>query len=99
MNVIFGDTVSYGTVIKNDIVETLLDRRKEIVQKFARKTALNLRYSDKWFPNQNPQRELRQNKTYLEENTRSKRMFNSPIYAMRQILNNYCQFPNDNLTM
>ena len=88
MKVIFGDTVSYGTVIDNNIVDTLSSRRKEIVKKFARKTVKNERYRDKWFPKHNPRRELRQNKTYLEENTRNKRMFNSPIYAMRRILNN-----------
>ena len=40
-----------------------------------------------WFPRNDNVRELRRTKTYKEEYARTERLYNSPLYAMRRILN------------
>ena len=88
MKVVFGETVSYRTVIEAGKIGTLKARRKELVKKLAIKTAKNERFSDKWFPrNPNITHNLRRREKYLIPKFRTERAKNSPIIAMRRILN------------
>ena len=89
MKIIYGLTVSYRTVLEATGLQTLEERRCEIVRKFAEKTSNNERFREKWFPKNHDTNHLtRFPKVYREENCRTNRLYNSPIYTMRRILNN-----------
>ena len=88
MKHIFGYNVSYGTVLDAGKIETMRKRRENLVVNFARKTEKNLRYKGKWFPeNSRTGRDTRRMEKYAVERARTSRMFNSPIFYMRRVLN------------
>ena len=90
MKVVFGPTVSYGTVLEGEIVDTLKSRREKAHRKLAEKSVLNPRFSDTWFPLNvvdEEARPTRNRKTYAEFFARTERLRNAPIYSMRRILN------------
>ena len=72
MKIVHGNTVSYNTVIKETDLKTLQERRSEKIEKFARKTVSNLRFSANWFPLNPPSgHNIRKPKIYLEEKTKN----------------------------
>ena len=87
MKIVYGYKVSYGTVLNNDCIESHADRRKRIVDKFARKNTEGP-FAEDWFP-KNPgiAYNVRDRNEYLEEHARTTRLANSPIFNMRKILN------------
>ena len=89
MKIVHGNTVSYGTVIEETNLKTLEERRDEKLEKFARKTAANPRFSDRWFPRNPPSgHHIRNPKIYREEKTKTDRLYSSPLFKLRRILNN-----------
>ena len=89
MKIVYGNCVSYATVLNMTNLESLADRRDKAIQKFAIKTSLNPRFADKWFPkNDNTNHNTRHPKTYKEFTCKTARLYNSPLYHMRRVLNN-----------
>lgn len=88
MKIIYGNNVSYRSVIENTDIETLESRRDDMVQKFAIKTSTNERFNNRWFPKNHVNNHLtRFQKPYLEEFCRTQQLYKSPIFTMRRILN------------
>ena len=63
------------------------DRRIKAVQKFAQKTSKNPIYNH-WFKKNPNQTSTRKPRLYLEEHARTNRLYNSPLFHMRRVLNN-----------
>ena len=87
MKIIF-PLVAYHTVLENQIIEEHQLRRERMVRRFAERAERNEKFGEKWFPpNTEVEYELRNRKRLLEENTRTKRFYQSPIQYMRRLLN------------
>ena len=83
---IFGYGKTYEDLLKESGMSTLKERRERAVLKFAQKTLKNPVYSH-WFrlnPNVTSQRNP---VVYLEEFARTNRLYNSPLFHMRRVLN------------
>ena len=67
LKIVYGNSVSYREALAIANIQTLNDRRAELLKKFAEKTLKNPRYSDGWFP-KIPQKQYktRQNRPFLE---------------------------------
>ena len=66
-----------------------LERRREInFEKFTRKTSKNQKYHH-WFPKNPSERTKRNTALYKEETSVGNRLYNSPIFAMRRLLNHF----------
>ena len=88
MKVVYGNTVSYRTVLEHEKIEKHSTRRKLLVEKFATKASEHDLFKTKWFPlNTNVGYNLRDPNVYLEERARTTRLQKSPIFFMRKILN------------
>lgn len=88
MKVIYGMRVSYRTVLEMTSLETLQQRRNTRLRNFAIKTSRNPRFAERWFPkNPPPVHHTRNPKIYLEEKATTDRLYNSPLYTMRRLLN------------
>ena len=84
---ILGFDKRYEDLLEESGLQTLEARRHNALKKFADKTSRNPQFSE-WFqlnPNRSSQRS---GKLYQEHHARSERLYNSPLYAMRRILNN-----------
>ena len=89
MKIVYGNCVSYRTVLNMTNVELLSTRREKAIERFAVKTSLNPRFSNRWFPlNENIHHDIRHPKRYREFNCKTSRLYNSPLYHMRRVLNN-----------
>ena len=83
MKMIFGHKTSY-----KDTLPTLEERRKEIIKKFALKLAANQKF-DHWLPKHQPYNyKLRNVLRYEEEASHTDRLYRSPIFTFRRLLNN-----------
>ena len=88
MKIVYGTEVSYRTIIESGTVERLSARREAHITKFAGKTSRNERYQERWFPRaRTTNHNTRKPKKYLEEKARTSRLYNSPIFTMRRLLN------------
>ena len=67
-------------------LKSLKSRREESFAKFANKTLTNPKYLH-WFPLKNSRRLTRGTQKYKEEQAVGNRLYNSPIFAMRRLLN------------
>ena len=84
---IYGYNKSYDELLKESGLEPLKTRRERAFLKFAKNSANNPIYAH-WFklnPNQTSQRCP---KIYEERFARTSRLYNSPLFSMRRILNN-----------
>ena len=70
------------------------ERQINMFEKFATKTSENLRYQN-WFPLKDSLRPTRKPRPYLEDSAKSDRLYRSPIYAMRRLLNNETPVQDD----
>ena len=87
MKIIFGDTVSYRTVVESGKIQLLYDRREELLKKLAIKAEKQDRCKD-WFPlNRNIEHDLRRREKYFIPKLKTERAKKSPIIRMRQLLN------------
>ena len=85
--IIFGWDSHYDNVIASGQMQTLHERRELLTLKFARKTSKMERFRD-WFTEKDyGGLNLREKKKYKEETARTERMKKSPVFYMRQLLN------------
>ena len=88
MKIVFGNDVSYRTVLEHGMIETHRERREKIVLKFAQKNLTSDRFGREWFPeNERAVYDFRERNDYLEEMARTNRLYKNPIYHMRRALN------------
>ena len=86
LKTIYGYEHSYRSLLELTGLPTLQARRDARSIKFARKCLSSPRHS-KWFPLQPVQRPTRRPLTYMESYARTKRLYNSPVFHMRRLLN------------
>ena len=90
--IIFGNTVSYRQVLASTGLQTMHERQEQLLHTFAEKTSNNKRFSHAWFPKSaDIGYEVRNRNKYKEFHAKTTRMYNSPIYRMRRILNVECR--------
>lgn len=88
MKIVEGLDVPYGEALINAGLESLGSRRAQAFSRFAIKTANDHRFQSRWFPlNEGNGHDLRHGKVYKEYFARTERLRNSPIFAMRRLLN------------
>ena len=90
LKIIYGRARSHNQLMQSleGRLEFLEDRRQRMVDKFILKTADNENYRERWFPTrQITSHNLRTDTYYLEENARTNRLFNAPIFYYRRRLN------------
>ena len=101
---IYGYNKKYEELLNESGIQTLEDRRMKAIEKFARKTSQNKQF-EHWFKKNENRSSQRIGKEYEELYARSDRLYNSPMYEMRRILNgtdkserntisNYCELSN-----
>ena len=86
LRLIYGYEKKYDELLTESGLQTLEQRRIEALTKFAHKTVKNPKYAS-WVPLRHLQRLNRQTKPYLEETATGNRLYKSPIFTMRRILN------------
>ena len=62
------------------------ERRIRQFEKFTKKTSENPKYTG-WFPLKEQVRDTRKPRPYREERASSDRLYRSPLFAMRRLLN------------
>ena len=94
---IFGYGKGYEELLEESGLSTLKARREKAVLKFAAKTAKNPVYSH-WFLLNPNHTSSRNPKIYTEEFARTSRLYNSPLFHMRRLLNktDHDQMPETN---
>ena len=83
--------------VRQELLETLEQRRKNTIRKFAGKTSQNPQYAH-WFPENQNRTSQRNPKKYEEQFARSKRLYCSPVYYMRRVLNETQEEPPEEIT-
>ena len=86
LKLIFGFNMTYENLLKKAGVEILEHRRKEAFLNFSKSISANERYKH-WFPLNECEVNLRRGKIYREENAKTDRLYNSPLFSMRRALN------------
>ena len=87
LKTVYGHRVSYDNALEKSGLKTMLQRREDICDKFVSKCVRNTLW-DHWFPlQQAPSYDLRRKRRYLEEWAHTDRLYRSPIYSMRRLLN------------
>ena len=87
LRIIFGFNKSYEELLEAAEIKKLEERRRVAFLNFANKTSVSERYK-RWFPEKIYKRTgLRTEKKYCEFRAKTTRLYNSPLYAMRRLLN------------
>ena len=87
LKIIYGHKTSYADALSKAGLKPLEERRIATLEKFTRKAAANPRLEG-WFPKHHvPQYGLRTIPTYEEEHATTDRLYRSPIFTMRRLLN------------
>ena len=92
MRIIYGWDGNIRDKMENKGIESLQDRREEMVLKFALKNEKNQKYGQKWFKkSEETNREARSTtrKKYQEQFCRTDRLKNNPINYMTKKLNEH----------
>ena len=86
---IFGVHLSYRTILKENDLFLLASRCQEMFDNFARKASTTPRFSSRWFLTRIfTHHDLRKEKKInYEGQSRTSRLYNSPLYSMRRRLN------------
>ena len=87
LRVIYGFGLSYAELLEKSGLPTLEERRSLAFRKFAEKTVKNPKYSDRWFPKRTIAHPTRHSNKFIEEQATGNRLCQSPIFAMRRMLN------------
>ena len=87
LRAIYGYDHDYETLLSLSGLQTLAKRREIAFKKFTSKTVKNQKY-EHWFPMRPIARITRSTSIYLEETAVGNRLYNSPIFSMRRLLNN-----------
>ena len=98
LKIIYGYQNTYEDLLKHSSLSTLEARRGNLFEKFTAKTHENLKYNH-WFPLKVNPRNTRTIRPYLEERANTDRLYRSPVYAMRRLLNNQKPIEYDPLDM
>ena len=83
---IFGHDKTCNELLAESGLETLEDRRTRAVKKFAEKACKNPQF-EHWFPKNTNRSSQRTGKTYEELYAKSDRLYFSPLFTMRRLLN------------
>ena len=86
LKAIYGYEYSYRALLEKTGLRTLKERRDMREEKFALKCLQTERFRP-WFPLHPVERPTRNPLTYSESYARTKRLYNSPLYQMRRVLN------------
>ena len=90
LRIIYGFEASYEEILATNGIEKLTTRRERFVRNFVKKSVNNPRFRRTWFPVrefEEDERILRGRKQYIEYNCRTERLYNSPLFAFRRLLN------------
>ena len=93
---IFGYGHTYPELLGESGLQTLKARRETAVIKFAQKTEKNPIY-EHWFCRNEIRSNTRNPKTYTEKFAQSNRLYMSPMFHMRRLLNNTPCEPEEQL--
>ena len=85
LKIIFGFNITYELLLEKAGVKTLEERRKDAFKKFTLSLQKNNKYCE-WFP-KSETRNLRHTKPYQELFARTARLYKSPLFCMRRLLN------------
>ena len=84
---VFGWNKSYAEVLELSGLQSLENRRRDLVDNFARKASRDPRFSH-WFPpSPSTGHDTRKRPQYAIEACRTERYMNSPVFYMRRRLN------------
>ena len=84
----YGYNKGYQELLEEAGLKTLQERRQIALERFTRKAQANPLYSQWFEENENPRRgSQRFSKRYKEKMARTSRLYNSPVFTMRRILN------------
>ena len=86
LRIIFGFDKSYTEILIENNMTTMEERRKKMFCNYANKLVKSERFT-KWFPENNCSVNLRGKKKYKEVHANTNRLYNSPVFAMRRLLN------------
>ena len=87
LKIIFNNDCQYQELLNRSNLTTLHERREKIVLNFARKAAHSEIFKY-WFPlSEETGHDLRRPLKYKEFHARTDRLYNSPLFAMRRLLN------------
>ena len=88
LKIVYGTSLTTEELLSVSGVNLLHDRREEMFLKFAMKVKDNERINKKWLPLASESvHDTRNKQTYKEITARTERLKNSPIFAMRRLLN------------
>ena len=88
LKIMFGYGKPYAELLEVSGMETLKARRTRAISKFASNTQKNPNYSH-WFPLNTDRTSSRTGgNKYKESFARTQRLYNSPLYTFRRLLNN-----------
>ena len=88
LKIIHGTEYSYENLLRQTGLSRVEDRRKAAFEKFTVKAANNEIINHKWFPlNEAALHDTRTRNVYLEEMARTEKLYRSPIFEMRRLLN------------
>ena len=83
---IYGFDLDYEQLLQIAELQTLEERRELAQRKFALKASKNPQFAH-WFPLNKNRTSVRNPKMYEEQHASSDRLYNSPLFKMRRILN------------
>ena len=84
----YGYDKSYVDLLEESGLKTLQERRNIALERFARKAQANPLYSHWFEENENPRRgSQRFSKRFNEKMARTTRLYKSPVFTMRRVLN------------
>ena len=87
LKLIYGYRTSYSKALELAGLKSLSERRDDIMKKFAQKLTVKERF-DQWLPKTGPDLHgLRKTKTYREEHANTDRLYKSPLFTIRRLLN------------
>ena len=87
LRIILGFDLNYVELLEKAGITSLKERRINAARKFANKLVNSDRFGH-YFPINNSERQgMRSRRRYREENARTLRLFNSPLFYFRRALN------------
>ena len=87
LRIMYGYDKSYIDLLRESGLETLKVRRENALPRFVKNAINNPVYSSWFQENQNPRQSQRNPRKYEEKFARSNRLYNSPLYTARRLLN------------
>ena len=88
LRIMFGYLKTYQDLLSESGLETLKHRREKALTRFLDKTLKNPNYAPLFPFNKSLRPGLRGTKNYLESFARTQRLYNSPLFTMKSLLNN-----------